>query len=364
MLMDMATKEANLYPPTNPVELVTKLPRVLARTDLELQAWTRLAETMADPELRTQALSSLQNKRFHCEGGATYALLAGSAQSSALRFIVALQTISDYLDNLSDRSDADGGPDLRQLHSAMTDAIGAGSIGDYYRLHPHHEDSGYLRRLVDTCQNEVAALDPPRRQLFTQEAKILISFYNQLQVSKHLPLHREQEVQAISRMAAPGTGLQWWEAAAAMGSTLGVFALFATAASTEPFTTAQAQTIRHAYFPWVTGLHILLDYWIDQAEDRRGGDLNFASYYRDAKEAAARLRWIQVQAWNAVGALPHRSFHRLIVRGLPALYLADPKVSLQGLRRRAWEVMRAAGPTCWTLYWMLHLYRTLGIVGG
>ncbi len=364
MLIDMATKEADHHPPTNAVELVTKLPRVLALTDLELQHWTRRAETITDPELRTQALSSLQNKRFHCEGGAAYALLAGPALASTIRFIVALQTISDYLDNLSDRSDADGGPDLRQLHGAMTDAIGGGPSGDYYQLHPHYEDNDYLHHLVDTCRTELSALDPSRGRLFTQEAEVLIALYNQLQVSKHLPLHRENEVQGISLVAAAGTGLQWWEAAASMGSTLGVFALFATAASTEPFTPVQAQTIRHAYFPWVTGLHILLDYWIDQAEDRRGGDLNFASYYRDAKEAASRLRWMQAQAWNAVGELPHHSFHRLIVRGLPALYLADPKVSLQGLRMRAWEVMRAAGPTCWTLYWMLHLYRTLGIVGG
>jgi len=33
--------------------------------------------------------------------------------------------------------------------------------------------------------------------------------------------------------------------------------------------------VKNSYFPWVQGLHILLDYLIDQEEDRINGDLNF-----------------------------------------------------------------------------------------
>ena len=69
-----------------------------------LQEWKTRAEKIPDPELRRQALMSIETKDFHCEGGAVYALLAGDHYDEAIRFIVAYQTISDYLDNLCDRS--------------------------------------------------------------------------------------------------------------------------------------------------------------------------------------------------------------------------------------------------------------------
>jgi tetraprenyl-beta-curcumene synthase len=47
--------------------------------------------------------------------------------------VVALQTISDYLDNLCDRRGSPTGR-FRQLHLAMTDALDpAGETHDYYR---------------------------------------------------------------------------------------------------------------------------------------------------------------------------------------------------------------------------------------
>ena len=62
-------------------------------------------------------MASIETKTFHCEGGALYALLAEAHRDDAIRFIVAYQTISDYLDNLCDRSTSLDPEDFTLLHS-------------------------------------------------------------------------------------------------------------------------------------------------------------------------------------------------------------------------------------------------------
>lgn len=58
----------------------------------------------SNDELHSQAIASIEHKTFHCEGGGILALLANEHREECIRFIVAYQTISDYLDNLCDRS--------------------------------------------------------------------------------------------------------------------------------------------------------------------------------------------------------------------------------------------------------------------
>jgi tetraprenyl-beta-curcumene synthase len=77
--------------------------QVRPRVHAELRAWTDRARKIPSPGLREQALSSIAAKAFHCEGGGVYSLLAGDHSREAVRFIVAYQTMSDYLDNLCDR---------------------------------------------------------------------------------------------------------------------------------------------------------------------------------------------------------------------------------------------------------------------
>src|SRR5664280_798366 len=84
-----------------------------------LRHWTERARAIPSPELRTQALASIADKTFHCEGGGIYGLLAGQRYREAVRFIVAYQTISDYLDNLCDRSTSLDPDDFRALHASM-----------------------------------------------------------------------------------------------------------------------------------------------------------------------------------------------------------------------------------------------------
>ena len=50
----------------------------------------------------------------------------------------------------------------------------------------------------------------------------------------------------------------------------GVFALLASA-SRKNISLEMSERIFHCYFPWICGLHILLDYFIDQEEDKKEG---------------------------------------------------------------------------------------------
>lgn len=303
---------------------------ILPEVERELGRWRRRAEQIPAPQLRQQALNSMHYKKFHCQGGAIYALLAPRLRSNVIRLIVAFQTICDYLDNLCDRSTSMREDDFRQLHQSMLDAVDPENpLSRYYEYHPHQDDGGYLAALVRTCQEEIARL-PGYRAVYP-EVRHLVRLYTDMQTYKHIdPSERVGKLQHWFEAYRAGGGrevesLHWNEFAAACGSTLGVFALFAAAGEAD-CDEQLARRIREAYFPWMCGLHILLDYFIDQEEDRIGGDLNFVTAYADGTDAMDRLRHFARQAEELAGRLPQPRFHRLIVEGLLGLYLSDNKV--------------------------------------
>jgi tetraprenyl-beta-curcumene synthase len=115
--------------------------RVLPTVNRFLGGWKEKANKIPDPELRRQALMSIEAKTFHCEGGGIYTLLAGEHARETMRFIIAYQTISDYLDNLCDRGTSRDPEDFRTLHTALADALTPGAEpGDYYRCRNEKDD--------------------------------------------------------------------------------------------------------------------------------------------------------------------------------------------------------------------------------
>ena len=155
----------------------------------------------------------------------------------------------------------------------------------------------------------------------------LTELYRDLQVYKHLdPNHRETKLidwANSHRQLAPS--LYWWEFAAATGSTLPTFALVKEAAK-KNLTQKQIMAVYDAYFPWISGLHILLDYLIDEKEDLVEGDLNFVSYYETKNQLKQRLMLFIKNSLDNTKGLTNRNFHELVVKGLLAMYLSDPKV--------------------------------------
>nr|WP_089153561.1 tetraprenyl-beta-curcumene synthase family protein [Paenibacillus tuaregi] len=316
--------------PRDPIRLMSRVYKyLLPDVRSELGEWKRRAEAIPDPELRRQALASIETKEFHCQGGSVYAAANLEMRHILIPLIVAFQTISDYLDNLCDRSTSMDADDFRRLHQSMLDAVDPdASLHDYYELRDEKEDGGYLHRLVATCRKCIG--DLPGYEAAKPQILILVKLYTDLQVYKHIKpeLREDALLHWHSEYADLAPDLSWNEFAAATGSTLGVFMLF-LAASSKNLDPASAEMIRHAYFPYVCGLHIMLDYLIDQDEDRIGGDLNFCNYYDSSEQMVDRISFIVQSARQDVRVLPSSSFHRMIIEGLLALYLSDPKVSEQ-----------------------------------
>lgn len=324
----------------------------------ELDRWRNFAASMPNRELSHQAIQSITHKQFHAEGGAIYATASPENADRLVRLIVALQTISDYLDNLCDRTASESEDDFRNLHLAMLDAVDpCRETADYYRLHPNQDDGGYLQALVDECRRQLEGL--PSYEIARPHVVRLVGLYSDLQALKHLvpsEVRHPRLMRWYAEYQQEFPDVSWFEFAAATGSTLGMFSLFL--ASLRPdFTAAQADAIVKAYFPWVCGLHILLDSVIDQQEDRDEGDQNFMDCYRDQAQMRSRLNTFIRESGRHVRALPDWAFHQTVVSGLLAVYLSDRKVEQQGLSAMAWDLLRCGGPTSILNYLILRWYR-------
>lgn len=328
--------------PQGPFKLMHRVYKyVLPEVDRELNRLRSLAEQIPDRELRTQALSSMESKKFHCQGGSVYAAANLNYRHVLIPLIVSLQTISDYLDNLCDRSTSLDPEDFRLLHQSMLDAVNPEArLKDYYAFRAEKDDGGYLHHLVRTCQRHAAML--PSYDNVQKSVSELVGLYGDLQVYKHMrkDLREPQLFAWWEQHRSRYPNLKWNEFAAATGSTLAMFMLF-LAACEERLSAEDAAAIRNIYFPHVCGLHIMLDYLIDQEEDHSGGDLNFCHYYENQHLLVERLSLIVSRARDDVRQLPAWRFHRLIIEGLLALYLSDPKVRRQsGVREVSRQLMK------------------------
>lgn len=327
-----------------------------------LREWQNRAQECPDGNLRKQALESIKNKKFHCLGGSIFALYPNARTSEVIEFIVAYQTISDYLDNLVDSLGVYDEEAFRQLHLAMTEALdGEGKCSNYYALYPYDQDGGYLESLVRSCQRSVVAL--PAYEKVKDSMVQFANWYSLLQVTKHLHLSEREGklLEWVEKELPLYSDITRWEFAAASGSTLGIFALFALAYNPQ-LKIKDVEENNQAYFPWIAGLHILLDYLIDREEDKLTDQLNFVEYYESNEIATERLRIFLLTSWDKVNELPYPHFHKTLINGLLAMYLSDDK----GLNKECLPVTKtllgAGGITVQILYRICRILRRLDIL--
>jgi tetraprenyl-beta-curcumene synthase len=342
-----------------PISLMARVyHKIFPAVHQELSNWKNRANQIPNPELRKQALASIGTKTFHCEGGAILALMAKKHYKKAIKFIVAYQTISDYLDNLCDRSVSLDPHDFSALHESMTDALSLkGAQKNYYRLRDDQDDANYLIDLVATCRSvmlELAHYDMVQEYLLE-----LCRYYCDLQVHKHV--NPEDRVPRLKNWFQGYQEnlpqMEWYEFSACSGSTLGIFCLISYAMR-DDFQKKDALHIRNGYFPYIQGLHILLDYLIDQEEDKIGGDLNFCFYYENQEKLFNRLKHFVMEADRHTEELPHQKFHKLINRGLLGVYLSDEKVRKQeNVRKLAKEIIKTGGSISYFFYFNGRVYR-------
>ncbi|MEC1374117.1 tetraprenyl-beta-curcumene synthase family protein [Heyndrickxia oleronia] len=345
--------------PSHPISLMTQVyKRVFPSVHRELLQWKEKAASIPNKELKNQALASINHKTFHCEGGSILGLLALERRDEAIEFIVAYQTISDYLDNLCDRSTSLDPDDFAALHESMKDSLTVGAEPkNYYRLRSDQNDGGYLHDLVLTCQKVLTRLK--NYHLIKEPLLELCSYYCDLQIHKHVKVdEREGRLQEwFEKYKDSLPEMDWYEFSACSGSTLGVFCLVSYALR-EDFKEEHATSIRNGYFPYIQGLHILLDYFIDQEEDREGGDLNFCFYYENNEHLLKRLTHFLTEADKHTDKLPDQTFHKLINRGLLAVYLSDNKVNKQkDVQRISRKMIKHGGSISRFFYWNGRAYR-------
>lgn len=351
---------SSLKIPSHPITLMTSIySKVLPATHTHLNRWKSYADSIKNGELRYQALQSIETKTFHCEGGAIYSLLAGIRREECIRFIVAYQTISDYLDNLCDRSTSQDPKDFRKLHDAMLDALTPGAkTSNYYMYREDQEDNGYLDMLVKECQDVLGKINHYQR--IGPYLIELASYYCDLQVHKHVS--EEQRIPRLKNWFHQYNHIRdmsWYEFSACAGSTLGIFCLVAYACR-QVLSDEDIMKVKEGYFPYVQGLHILLDYFIDQEEDRKGGDLNFCFYYPHHSELINRLEYFFIKADENVSGLPNEKFHKLINYGLVGLYLSDPKVmKKREIQQLAKQLLKPRGIKSWFFYLNSRIYRSV-----
>lgn len=347
--------------PATPLMLMNKVYKdIFPVVQKELHYWKSEAMCIPDPELRKQAIDSIENKDFHCEGGAILSLLAENKRNEAISFIVAYQTISDYLDNLCDRSTSLDDKDFAALHEAMIHSLKRQSEEtNYYRFREEQNDGGYLNKLVDKCQSFLQKLDSYND--IEEYLHELCCYYSDLQVHKHV--QKSERVARLQKWFLKHEDqlpeMSWYEFSACSGSTLGIFCLVSYALR-DDFKEEHAEQIRNGYFPYIQGLHILLDYFIDQQEDLDEGDLNFCFYYRDNQELFSRMSHFITKAEEYLDLLPHKRFHKLIHRGLLGLYLSDEKVDYKDeTKLLAKKMVKLGGSQSRFFYMNAKLYRKI-----
>jgi tetraprenyl-beta-curcumene synthase len=329
--------------PSTPVHIVRFLRWIVPHARLELEGIAAVARSIRDDALREEALSSIASKAYHVAGGCVLATFLPPAKARAYVELVApLESIYDYLDNLCDRHPHVPVQAYPVLHQAIADALDPSAVPrDYYALGPDGGDGGYLERLVTRVQRSLRRLDGHEAlvPLFREAA----SLYAEMQTYKHYPpgeRERACERWFAMRGDARVAQLRWYEFACAAGSQFQVYAPLYELFAGRPHAVTAAYD---AHFPAVATLHVLLDSFIDQAEDREHGELNFTAAYPAPEEMRERAASLARLAKQRFAALPDRVPHRFVLRVMTLFYLTHPKVYAQGLNADAEALLRALG---------------------
>ena len=323
----------------NAIDLGRFLTQVVPLARAELHAMELSARRIPDPTLRALALSSLNQKAYHVAGGCILAtFLPRTARKRYVRIIAPLESIYDYLDSLCDRHPAIGTQAVSRLHEAIADALDpARPLHEYYAGGPPGDDDGYLRELVKRTRSELERL--PQLPLLAPHFAEAARLYADHQRLKHEPAERwNGDFSAWhAHDGARSRDLTWWEYAAAAGSQLQIYGPLYCAFRGDG---DQITAAYGAYFPEIAGLHVLLDSFIDQAEDRRHTELNWVSCYLEPEDFIARARILAARGRERLSTLKEPRAHEFMLRVMMLFYLSHPKIGRQRLDRQAVALLR------------------------
>ncbi len=334
-------------------ELLWALPAVAAET----QTWRDRAATIPSPEIRADALSSLDSKRGHTDGAALFCVLPRRRNPVLLRLLVAYENVWDFLDNANEHGAHAGQANGRQLHLALIDALDpTRPIRDYYRHHPWRKDGGYLQALVEVCRQSVSQLpsyDLVRPLLVREATRAQV-----LGMNHDLnPASRDQSLRHWANDEFPDERrLTWFELSGAASASLTVHALLALAAEAT-CTEEHATHVCDAYFPWISGATTMLDSHVDQTEDAANHDHSYIGHYPNAATATHRTSRLIRRSLAQAHGLPDGERHVLIVGCMIAMYLSKDSARTPALSNATGQLATAGGSLARLLLPILRLWR-------
>lgn len=322
------------------LELRRFLVNVIPLARAALLRLEHLAERIPDAQLRAQARFGLRSKGYHVAGACILStLLPSAAREHYVEIVAPLEAIYDFLDGLCDRHPQTTPQAFRQLHFALFDALDPSRPrSDYYAFGPPGDDGDYLSSLVRRVRRALSRL--AGYELLLPYFNDAAALYADTQTYKHLPPgEREQScIDWHARNAQHFGDLTWWEAGAAAGSQFQVYGpLYAAFCSNFE----QIAPTYEAYFPAFSALHVLLDSFIDQQEDRDHAELNWITCYDSFEAFAARSRELAARARTAFAMLSMPRAHTFALRIMALFYLTHPKVYEQQIGQEAATLLDA-----------------------
>lgn len=290
--------------------------------------------------------------KMNMQCGSLFAMYPNADPDRTMSFAMSMQAISDYLDNFCRLTMSNNEADIRRRHLIMLEAVDPDRAGCSCSPDASHKGGGdYLRNLVDTCRQSAKTL--PSYDLITGKMKKYVQLYTDLQVYKNFPEKiREEYLKTWSDYYIRRyPGISCWEFSTAACSTMGINAMYASAHDPE-LSPQDVNAVDDAYFPWICGLHKLLEAYIEARQDMQTGRLNFTHLYRNLKQCEERIVFFAEKAVENCKGLKYSDFHLNVVKGLLALYLSDPRAFF-GMSRLASRNILAKGPPQTELYWQL-----------
>ncbi|MHB8242999.1 MAG: DUF2600 family protein [Solirubrobacteraceae bacterium] len=333
-------------------ELTWGLPRV----SRELDRWRRYTRLIPDAELREDATHALVSKRGQATGAALFAVLPRHRHVAFLRFLVAYQTIWDYLDDVHERAPTQ--QNGRQLHLALVDALDLTRDAStrYYAYHPWDNDGGYLAALVGTCRRccaEIPAYEQVRPLIVEEAVRAQVLAINH----ERDPNRRDAAMKNWAAFEFPHAhDARWFELTGAASAGLTIFALLALAC--EPTCSdQQIRETRSVYMPWVSAAACMLDSYADQADDAKSGNHSYVKHYTSADAAVSRIRTITMRCMEGLQTLHNGERHLVIVASMLALYLTKDSARASPLRAQTEQITASGGSLTRTLIPVLRIWR-------
>jgi hypothetical protein len=319
----------------------------------ELARWEDPAAAIPDNTLRELAIDKLRFEGFNAEVAATLAVLAPrSVRPEAIRAIVSLEVLFDYLDGRTELPSGDPISESTSLCGAFSSAF---ATDGQDQLPPNTQDGAYVRALSARVKESWLTLPSAPEVAATVQRSAERCTQAQTQVHAAATLG-DDTMEEWARERSLGSGLGWREyLSGSASSVLAVHAVIAAAA--DPMTTgAQAERIDAAYLA-IGGVVTILDSLVDRREDLARDGPGLIRLFKTTDELADRLGSLTRLARLRAAEAPSGAHHVMTLAGVAAYYMTHPGAQDPLARTVLAKVRKELSPIIWPTLTVMGTWR-------